>query len=153
MITAWRITKAKHATTAFDGEGAKVEGGRWNSPGLPVVYVAANAALAALEILVHVDSSILPAYVRIPCTFSEAFVINLDRDRLPPNWQSSPAPPELQQIGDEWLKSGSSAILEVPSAIIEIESNYLLNPAHPDFARIEIGAASLFEFNLRLLKK
>lgn len=153
MITAWRITKAKYAATAFDGEGAKIEGGRWSSPGLPVVYVAENAALAALEILVHVGSSILPAYVRIPCTFSAALAIHLDRRQLPPNWPSSPAPPELQELGDAWLKSGASAIFEVPSAIIASESNYLLNPAHPDFARIEIGAASSFEFDLRLLKQ
>lgn len=153
MITAWRITKARHAATAFDGEGARIEGGRWNSPGLPAVYVAENAALAALEMLVHLDPSILPAYVRIPCTFNEALVAKLDRGQLPRNWQSSPAPPELQQLGDAWLKSGSSAILEVPSAVIEIESNYLLNPGHPDFGRIEIGAVSPFEFDLRLLKK
>ena len=150
MITAWRITKTRHAATAFDGEGAKIEGGRWNSPGLPVVYVAETAALAALEMLVYIDASILPPYVLIPCTFKEALVMNLDRGQLPPNWQSSPAPPELQQLGDAWLKSGSSAILKVPSAVIEIESNYLLNPAHPDFAGIEIGAPSPFDFDLRL---
>ena len=153
MITAWRITKAKHAATAFDGEGAKLEGGRWNSPGLPVVYVAENAALAAIEMLVHLDPSILPAYVRIPCTFTDTLVMTLDRDTLPPNWKSSPAPPELQQLGDAWLKSASSAVLEVPSAIIELESNYLLNPSHPDFAAIEIGAPFPFDFDLRLLKK
>jgi RES domain-containing protein len=147
------MTKAKYAATAFDGEGATIEGGRWNSPGLPVVYVAENAALAALEILVHVDPSILPAYVRIPCTFREALVTHLDRGQLPPNWQSSPALPELQQIGDAWLRSGVSAILEVPSAVSEIESNYLLNPVHPDFARIEIGTPASFEFDRRVLKK
>lgn len=150
MITAWRITKAKYAATAFDGEGATIEGGRWNSPGLPVVYVAETAALAALEMLVHIDASMLPPYVLIPCTFNEVHVTSLDRGQLPPNWQSSPAPPELQQLGDAWLKSGSSAILKVPSAVIEIESNYLLNPAHPDFAGIEIGAPSPFDFDLRL---
>lgn len=153
MVTAWRITKAKYAATAFDGEGARIEGGRWNSPGLPVVYVAESAALAALEILVHVDPSILPAYVRIPCTFSEALVTHLDRGQLPPSWQSSSASPELQRIGDAWLRGGSSAILEVPSAVIEIESTYLLNPAHADFARIEIGTPASFEFDWRLLKK
>jgi RES domain-containing protein len=152
MITAWRITQAKYATTAFDGEGARLEGGRWTSPGLSAVYVAGSVALAALEMLVHVDSSILPANVRIPCTFTEALVRRLDRSQLPSNWQSSPAPPELQQLGDRWLNAGASAILEVPSAVVEIESNYLLNPAHPDFRRIQIGEASPFEVDLRLLK-
>src|SRR5688572_21147445 len=153
MITAWRITKAKYATTAFDGEGARLEGGRWTSPGLSVVYVAGSVALAALEILVHVDSSILLAYVRIPCKFNEVLVSRINRNHLPSNWQSSPALPELQQLGDGWLNTGTSAVLEVPSAVVEIESNYLLNPAHPDFRRIQIGEPSHFEFDLRLLKR
>lgn len=153
MITAWRITKAKYAATAFDGEGAKMEGGRWNSPGLPAVYVADSAALATLEILVHGDPNVLAAYVRIPCTFSEALVTYLDRARLPAKWQSSPAPPELQRIGDGWLKSGTSAVLEVPSAVIPTESNYLLNPLHADFAQIDIGTPSPFESDVRLFKK
>lgn len=153
MITAWRITKAKYAATAFDGEGARSEGGRWNSPGLPVVYVADSAALAALEILMHVDPHVLAAYVRIPCTFSETLVTYLNRARFPANWQSSPAPPELQQIGDGWLKRGTSAILEVPSAVIPTESTYLLNPLHADFAQMEIGTPSPFEWDVRLFKK
>ena len=56
----------------------------------------------------------------------------------------------MQQLGDGWLNAGASAVLEVPSAVVEIESNYLLNPAHPDFRRIQIGEPSHFEFDLRL---
>jgi RES domain-containing protein len=80
-ITAWRIVKAKHTTAAFDGEGARVEAGRWNSPGTPVVYTAESAALAALEILVHLGrGSILGAYVLIPCVFDEHLISRLDRN-------------------------------------------------------------------------
>jgi RES domain-containing protein len=152
-ITAWRIVKARHAANAFDGEGARVEGGRWNSPGTPVVYTSQSAALAALELLVHLGrGSILRAYVLVPCTFDEAVVSRLDRQRLPRNWRSYPAPPDLQSIGDEWVKSGRSAVLEVPSAVIETESNYLLNPHHRDFHAVALLTSQPFEFDLRLLK-
>lgn len=152
-ITAWRIVKARHAATAFDGEGARVEGGRWNSPGTPVVYTSQSAALAALELLVHLGrAAILLAYVLIPCTFDDALVTRLDRGRLPKNWRSYPAPPELQLIGDEWAKGGGSAVLEVPSVVIEADSNFLLNAYHPDFQTIRIMDPRAFEFDLRLLK-
>jgi RES domain-containing protein len=152
-ITAWRIVKARRVAGAFDGEGARVEGGRWNSPGTPLVYTAQSAALAALELLVHLGrGSILLAYVLVPCTFDAALVSRLDRSRLPRNWRSYPAPPELQTIGDEWIKGGTSAVLEVPSAVIENDSNYLLNPHHRDFRGIRILEPQSFEFDLRLSK-
>lgn len=152
-ITAVRIVKATHVASAFDGEGARVEGGRWNSPGTPVVYTSQSAALAALEMLVHLGrGSILAAYVLIPCRFDDALVSCLDRSRLPKHWRSYPAPPELQMIGDEWVKSGTSAVLEVPSAVIETDSNYLLNPRHTDFHAIRAMDPQPFAFDLRLLK-
>lgn len=152
-LTSWRIVKARHAANAFDGDGARVEGGRWNSPGTPMVYTSQSAALAALELLVHLGrGSILSAYVLIPCTFNDALLYRLDRGRLPKNWRSYPAAPELQLIGDEWAKSDTSAVLEVPSAVIDTDSNYLLNPTHPGFQTISVMDPQPFEFDLRLLK-
>lgn len=153
-ITAWRIVKARHAADAFDGEGARLEGGRWNSPGTPLVYTSQSAALAALELLVHLGRrSILGAYVLIPCTFDNALVEPLDSKRLPSNWRSYPAPPELQLLGDEWVRSGTSAVLQVPSAVIANDANYLLNPRHPDFAAVRVLRPQPFEFDPRLLKR
>jgi RES domain-containing protein len=101
VLTTWRIVKAKHAAHAFDGEGARVEGGRWNSPGSPVVYTSQSAALATLEVLVHLGRvSIMSAYVLIACSFDEALVTPLNRTHLPRNWRSYPAPPALQMLGD-----------------------------------------------------
>jgi RES domain-containing protein len=150
-LAAWRIVKARHAATAWDGEGARVEGGRWNSPGVPLVYTSQSAALAALEMLVHLGrSSMLLAYVLIPCVFDDAVILRLDRKRLPENWRAYPAPPELQSFGDEWVKSGTSAVLDVPSAVIDTETNYLLNPHHRDFRAVRIMDPQPFEFDLRL---
>jgi len=117
------------------------------------VYTAGSAALAALEMLVHLGrSAALPAYVLIACSFDESLVARLDRSRLPAHWRSYPAPPELQQLGGEWLKRGTSPVLEVPSAIIPSESNYLLNPRHRDFASITLSTPEPFAFDLRLLR-
>jgi RES domain-containing protein len=154
VITAWRIVKGRRHANAFDGEGARLNGGRWNSPGSPVVYTAQSAALAALELLVHLgQGAALQSYVLIACSFLEARVLHLDRARLPANWRSYPAPTELQSIGDEWIKSGTSAILEVPSAIVESESNYLLNPRHADFVFVKASEPTPFRFDIRLLQR
>ena len=152
MITAWRITKTRYAASAFDGEGARLAGGRWTSPGTPVVYTAENPALAALEMLGHLDAAARPAYTLIPCTFPSQIVLRLDRRRLAAGWRSYPAPAVLQQLGDAWLKSGASAVLDVPSVVIDRQSNYLLNPRHPHFAKVAIGAPGPFDFDSRLFK-
>jgi len=150
-LTTWRIVKARRAADAFDGEGARLEGGRWNSPGTAMVYTSQSAALAALEMLVHLGrGSMLSAYVLMPCAFDHALVSRLDRTRLPDNWRSYPAPPQLQQIGDEWVRGGASAVLEVPSAVIETDSNHLLNPHHRGFRTVRVMKPQPFEFDLRL---
>ncbi len=153
MIRAWRIVKAKHAANAFDGEGARLSGGRWNSPGTRMIYTAGSAALAALEMLVHLGRiTTLPAYVVLRCDFDEKLVTDVDRDNLPSNWRTFPAPPELQAIGDAWVQGGKSPVLRVPSAVIAGEDNYLLNPAHPTFRRIKIGRPERFELDLRRIR-
>jgi RES domain-containing protein len=150
-MTTWRIVKVTRHQTAFDGEGARLYGGRWSSPGRPVVYTAQSASLAALEILVHLGrGATLQSYVRIACSIPKSLVARLDRSRLPAHWRSYPAPQALQQLGDEWLKEQTSAVLEVPSAIIDSESNYLLNPLHPGFSSIEVNEPRPFDFDVRL---
>jgi RES domain-containing protein len=151
-LRAWRIVKARRAGTAFDGEGPRLRGGRWNSPGTAVVYTSQSISLAVLETLVHFDrESPLPELVVISCSFDDPLISEIDGASLPKHWRSYPAPPELQQVGDEWIKSGRSAVLAVPSAIIESERNYLLNPRHASFSAIEIGEPQPFGFDLRLL--
>jgi len=152
MITAWRIVHPMYADDAFTGEGPRRRGGRWSPSGVAVVYVASSVALATLEIIVHNQRALrLPEYVLFSCSFPEALVESIDRARLPKNWRDYPAPAELQQIGAEWLLKRSSAVLEVPSAVIEEEVNYVLNPELEDFRSIHIGAARPFHVDARLL--
>jgi len=152
VITAWRLLKKSFARHAFDGEGARLFGGRWNSPGTPMVYCSATASLALLEVFANVQRSELAAqFVLIACTFDESLVTQLDLSDLPSDWRRSPAPPELQQLGDQWTLDGATPVLAVPSAIIEHEQNYLLNQRHDAFRRIARARARPFTFDLRLL--
>jgi len=151
VITTWRIVKARYAATAFDGKGARLVGGRWNSPGLRMIYTSQSAALAVLELLVHLGRRrSLIDYVIFSCTFEDSLVEMLPAAALPRGWRSYPAPSRLQQIGDEWTQSGRSAVLEVPSAVIEDEHNFLLNPEHADFSQISISAPRRLELDFRL---
>ncbi|MCB1087369.1 MAG: RES family NAD+ phosphorylase [Verrucomicrobiae bacterium] len=149
MKRAWRIAKEKHAATAFDGEGARLYGGRWNSAGTSVVYTSGSMALAALESLVHLNPPVFFAYVAIPIEFDETLLE--PSPALPANWREEPPPPSTKDIGDLWVRQARSAVLELPSVIIPTEPNYLLNPSHPDFKKIDIGKAEPFAFDPRLL--
>lgn len=150
-ITAWRIVKQKNEKTAFSGEGARLYGGRWNSPGTAMVYTAQSQSLAVLEMLVHLDSAdLLGKYVFFEVTIDDSMVAALDPARLPENWRAEPAPNKLRRLGDDWVTGATSVALRVPSSIIPAESNYLLNPKHPEFAKLQIGKAMPFRYDARL---
>lgn len=149
MLRAWRIVKEKHVASAFDGEGARLYGGRWNSIGTRVVYTSGSKALAALEFLVHLNPPVLFKLVAIPIAFEDALVEKVAK--LPAGWTQHPPPPATQHIGDLWVNKARSAVLELPSVIIPDEPNYLINPTHPDFPKITIGKPTPFSFDPRLL--
>jgi RES domain-containing protein len=152
MPTAWRIVKKRHSDSAFDGEGARRYGGRWNSPGTPVVYVSDSRALCLLEVFAGLGSvKPVQSYVLISVTFEDSLVQSVEPTDLPSGWRQSPPPPSTQRIGDDWADNLTSAILRVPSAIVPEEFNHLLNPVHPDFRRIQIGAPQDFTVDSRLL--
>ena len=154
MIAAYRIFKPRHAASAFTGEGARLYGGRFNTKGTAVVYTGGSVALAAFEMLVHLDShGVLETYQMCRVEFDESLVLDLDPKHLPSDWRQDPVPASTQMLGDDWVTAGSSAVLRVPSAVVPQDSNYLLNPAHPDFARIVIHAAAKFTYDPRVLKK
>jgi RES domain-containing protein len=152
VITSWRIVTHRREAEAFTGEGAARYPGRWNLRGTPVVYTAQSAALAALEMLVHIDSeAALSPYVLFACSFSEELIEAVDPAKLPRRWKDAPARPELRQLGDDWLTARRSAVLQVPSAIVPSENNYLLNPLHPDFPKIKIADPVAFALDMRLV--
>ncbi len=152
-LHSWRIIKQHFREGAFSGEGARLYGGRWNSPGRPVVYTAEHASLAMLEILAHLEFSVIMSdYLLIRAEFDDALQEAIEAKKLPQEWRSYPAPQSLREIGDRWLAEMRSAVLSVPSAIVPIEQLYLFNPLHADFAKITVGEAQAFPFDTRLRK-
>ncbi len=153
-IRTWRLVQSLFVEHVFDGEGARLYGGRWSSPGTPVVYTSATASLAVLEIFANFHrEDLLASFELLSCAFDDAFVSSVEPSELPTNWRQSPAPARLQAIGDEWLRTAQSVVLQVPSSIIEHESNYLLNPLHPDFKRVKRSTPQPFVIDLRLIKE
>ncbi len=151
-IRAWRIVKHEHADTAFDGEGAATFGGRWNSIGRAAVYVASSLPLAALETLVHLPGeALLLRFVAIPAEFDDSLVTGFGGN-LPGARQGFAHPDETRWWGDEWLQTKAPVVLRVPSAVIESERNFVLNPEHPDYAKVVIGKPQPFWFDPRLRK-
>lgn len=152
-VTGWRIVPAAQAAKAFDGEGAKLYGGRWNSSGVAMVYASQHQSLAALEVRVHIDTTRkLKTYKCFAFHFDDRLMERFRVNRLPKNWREEPPPPSLQQLGDNWVRSGSSVILGVPSVIIPNELNYLINPNHRDFGKLKIDAPTDFAFDQRLFR-
>lgn len=153
MLTVWRLVTARFAKSAFSGEGARLYGGRWNRKGVPLVYTAGSQSLAMLEMLVQ-DEPLRARYVMIEVRIPKGMTIDrIKVEDLPPDWRDIVAREKLQVIGTEWTRKRSAAVLAVPSAVIPVETNYLLNPLHPDFRRIKIGKPQKFETDLRLIKK
>ena len=151
MPTAWRLTKARFLEMAWDGEGARRSGGRWNSPGTPVVYTSASLALALVETLVHLPAGLLPAYTAVPIEFDDAMVLVLDDADLPPDWMSPRPPASTKALGDAWIAAATTALLRVPSVVVPTEHNYLLNPAHANARLVRRGPPMPFPFDPRLL--
>jgi len=150
----WRLVKTKYATTAFDGEGARLHGARWNSVGIRVAYSADSSALAVLEVLVHLkNETILPSYSLVTGRLPDALVEDIDESSLPADWNASPVPPSVQAIGNAWIRSGRSAALKVPSAIVQGGYSILINPNHSDFAQFIVEAMAPFSFDSRLLRE
>jgi RES domain-containing protein len=152
VINAWRISKTRYGTTAFDGEGARLNGGRWNSVGTRVAYASESVALATLEVLVGLqDTALLSSYSLTRVEFPEDLVEVLDRQALPGTWNHHPPSPETQRVGDLWVAEARSAVLKVPSAVVEAEHNYLINPRHPQFGTVLVHAPTPFQLDPRLL--
>ena len=146
-MTAWRIGKKSYPI--FSGEGARLIGGRWNSPGKPLIYAASAFSLSMLETLVHVQEAGLEdsfAFVEISIS-AEVPVEELDdRDIAADSIKA-------RQYGDLWLSQGRSAVLIVPSVIVQTgDRNVLINPEHDQFALIKASQPKPVHWDSRLLQ-
>ena len=153
MLVAWRLAAPQFAQSAgelLSGEGARLYGGRWNSPGRPAVYLGDSLALAAMELLVHLRNvNVLGTYRKMPVYIPEELVMHIDPGELPPGWETSSRTTPCG-IGDRWLAGGRSVALQAPSAVVHGDSNLILNPTHRDMHLLRAGPVSDFRFDPRL---
>ncbi|HEV2261935.1 MAG TPA: RES domain-containing protein [Candidatus Rubrimentiphilum sp.] len=153
-MIAWRITKRKYATrrAVLSGSGARETGGRWNEPGLPLIYASENASLALLETLVQTSVQRLPKnLVIVQITIPEnAESEAISVDALPADWKSI-GNPKCVALGSAWQQAKRTLFLRVPSAVNPLESNLLLNPLHAGIRGCRVAKAIRLHFDPRLL--
>jgi RES domain-containing protein len=145
----WRISKFP----SLDGEGGRLYAARWNSAGAPIVYLAASPPGALIEVLVHLemkDATLPPTYTLLRISVPEALRISSLKVPEGDAWKRNEA--ISRALGDAWLKSRRSALARVPSAILPETYNYLLNPLHPDAAKIKIVATTNGVLDSRLVQ-
>lgn len=150
-MRVWRI--ARQVYSPLDGEGPRRFGGRWNSPGHPVVYTAAHLSLSIVEVLVHTDPDLVPDdlmtfEIEVP---ESVTIAHVEFGELPDGWADIPKHPACVSLGDAWLQDREHAVLAVPSAVVPEELNYLINPSHPGASGLRIIRSRSFAFDPRLL--
>ena len=150
----YRIVQAQHACD-LTGEGARMHGGRWNPPGVAMVYTSESVALAVLEVLANVPHQLIGScdfrkvVVQVP---DNATILTMDPALLPVGWNRFPHPAYLSRIGAEWVLKGEALLLKVPCAVTAGDgNNYLLNPLHPQASSAHVVSNERFTFDARIL--
>lgn len=153
----WRIATqtTAYAATDLSGTGARLTGGRWNSPGRPVVYTSTGMSLAVLETVVHLKSSSFPfarylVRLEVPHALWKARRVD-EVEQLPDGWDALPSGSVSRHHGDAWLAAGHPLLLEVPSVVLPEESNVLINPLHRDAHKIRATLVRPFAYDSRLV--
>lgn len=145
-MLAWRLASRRYPPLA--GEGARLVGGRWNSPGRPLVYASESLALCLAECLVHVTGSLPKDYATFKIEIPDDGVEELNLKKLKAGWEHDLA--QTRAIGDKWLLAERSLALVVPSAVLPDSRNILLNPQHPGAVRLRVVSQQPFKFDPRL---
>lgn len=155
-VVLWRIaTEApEYKATDATGTGARLSGGRWNHEGVAVVYSAPSIALVALEAIIHLSVP-APPFNRYLIRIDVPDTVwrhrrSIDKDSAPGGWDAEPVGLSSLEYGDTWVKSSESALLCVPSVVIPMEQNVLINPLHPDAAHLDFTNTGKFLFDRRI---
>lgn len=147
MAVGFRLCKQKYLP--LNPDGARAAGGRWNSKGVPAVYLSESISLAVLEVTVHATE--LPdEYCLTEILMDDAIIESLPLLSLPVDWREPAQARALRRIGDLWNSQKRSAVLRVPSIIVPQEANFVVNTEHPDFPSIQQRDLGFFHFDRRL---
>lgn len=153
-MTVYRLTKGKYHLD-LSGKGAELYGGRWNSKGVPMLYTSQSRALAFAEIAMHIPIGIVPKdYFLISIDIPDTVrMLNLIEADMPEDWRSNPHSNTTQQIGDQFIADNRFLVLQVPSAVVPGDYNFLINPNHPQSIKVKVIASEPFEFDSRFVKR
>lgn len=148
----FRIGDSRHAL--WDGTGAAMVGGRWNSPGLPAIYGSLSFACSMLEILVHANIGRIPStHCYVVADVPETVPVERhDSESLPLGWDSD-HPSIARRFGDQWLTEGRSAVLVVPSVVAKLEWNAVVNPRHPAAVELMVSQSQKVIWDQRLFDR
>lgn len=148
----YRIAKQQFLED-LSGEGARLFGGRWNKLGYNMLYTSAYLSLSVLELLVHLDYKFVDdtfGFIEIEIPDS-TIITKVDDGLLKRNWRSNPPQSFTQDYGTQWLQNSESLVLQVPSAVLPHETNFLINPRHKDFSKVGIVRKAVLELDSRLI--
>jgi RES domain-containing protein len=158
-VSVWRIAQDTKDYEADDltGKGAETTGGRWNDKGTPLLYTSSNRALACLETIVHLNAGGLPLNrylieVLIPDEVWSATQIITEK-MAPVGWDAEPESKTSSDYGNKWVKDNATLLLSVPSVIVPDEANILINPRHPDMAKVTARKVRKWLYDPRLIRK
>jgi RES domain-containing protein len=154
-VRIFRLCRRPFSRSPLDGRGGLFASGRWHTPRRLVCYASDSLALASLEILVHCEPELVPGdLVAVEINVPRGVAMDeLDAEVLPRTWRRYPAPSSLQRLGNAWLDRNTACVLRVPSALVPSESNFLINPVHPDRRRLRVVQKVPFQFDPRLVDR
>ena len=152
-MEVFRLVREQFAQT-LSGKGAAINGARWNSQGVEMIYTAINRSLAMAEVAVHFSIAIMPKnYMMVTIDIPEDIEIKtLNPELLPTNWNQFPHPTTTQKIGNLFIEENTHCCLKVPSVVTQGDYNILINPQHPEFQRIAITNIEQFPFDQRIFR-
>lgn len=150
-MIAWRIAKKQYALDRT-GIGARTYGGRWNAPGIAVIYAGMTPEISAMERLVHAGD-ILPVdlvLVRLELPEDTNLYYRCSVGDLPSGWDDLPGSTAAVEFGNAFINAGAHLGMIVPSVVMPEASNILINPNHTAFANVDMTIIRPFEFDSRL---
>jgi len=157
VFTIWRLEKARYVDEAFRGKGSLKTSGRWHHKGTQVAYASEHPGIAVLEKLAWLgryevarDSS----YLLVPLELDpDEHLERIEESELPEDWDAFPHQEETRDIGTNWSDEKRSPVLGVPSAVLPLAENYLINPFHSQFHDLEQGEPKPFSWDRRLFRR
>lgn len=147
----YRLLQAVFRAEPLSGQGAALYGGRWNPKGISLLYTTESPALSLLEVLVHINPKRIPDYHLVTIDVPDS-VRSYGVGELPVDWRvtGTVQPMPSQTFLLSWLRQPDTLLVQVPSTIVPIMANFLLNPRHPHFADCRVIGVDPFEIDERL---